>query len=64
MAYSTAEGRQQLLDGLADAIEELGYALTALGAAYEQLDVTTADKLEEELFGPAQRAYGRGKSVV
>jgi hypothetical protein len=61
MAYSTAEGRQELLDGLADATGEIGYALAALGAAYEQLDVTTADKLEEELFGPVQRAYGRAK---
>jgi hypothetical protein len=61
MAYSTAEGRQELLDSLAGAIDELGYALAALGAAYEQLDVATADKLEEELFGPLQRAYGRAK---
>lgn len=61
MAYSTAEGRQQLLDGLADAIDEIGFALAELGAAYEQLDVATADKLEEELFGPVQRAYGRAK---
>ena len=61
MAYSTAEGRQQLLEALADAIDELGFALAALGAAYEQLDVATADKLEEELFGPLQRGYGRAK---
>ncbi len=59
MAYSTAEGRQQLLDDLADAIDELGYALADLGAAYEQLDVMTADKLEERLFTPLQRGYGR-----
>lgn len=61
MAYSTAEGRQRLLDGLADAVDELGYALAELGAAYEQLDVATADRLEEELFGPLQRGYGRAK---
>jgi hypothetical protein len=61
MAYTTAEGRQELLDQLADAIDEIGYALAELGAAYELLDVTTADKLEEELFGPCQRAYGRAK---
>lgn len=61
MSYSTAEGRQQLLDSLAEAIDELGFALAALGAAYEQLDVATADKLEEELFGPLQRGYGRAK---
>lgn len=61
MAYSTDEGRQELLDSLAEAIDEIGFALASLGAAYEQLDDATADKLEEELFGPAQRAYGRAK---
>jgi hypothetical protein len=61
MAYTTAEGRQELLEALADAIDEIGFALAALGAAYEQLDVTTADKLEEELFAPVQRAYGRAQ---
>lgn len=61
MAYSTAEGRQELLDSLAEAIDEIGFALASLGAAYEQLDDATADKLEDELFAPAQRAYGRAK---
>jgi hypothetical protein len=61
MAYSTAEGRQQLLDDLAEAIDSLGYALADFGAAYEQLDTATADKLEEELFSPLQRGYGRAK---
>jgi hypothetical protein len=61
MAYSSAEGRQRLLDGLADATDEIGFALAYLGAAYEQLDEYSADTLEEELFGPVQRAYGRAK---
>jgi hypothetical protein len=61
MAYSTIEGRQELLDALAEAIDQIGLALASLSAAYEQLDVTTADTLEEELFGPVQRAYGRAK---
>lgn len=61
MAYTTAEGRQQLLDELAEAIDELGYALADLGAAYEQLDTVTADRLEEDLFSPLQRGYGRAK---
>ena len=61
MAYTTAEARQQLLDALAEAIDEIGLALASLSAAYEQLDATTADTLEEELFGPVQRAYGRAK---
>jgi hypothetical protein len=61
MAYTNVEGRQQLLDSLAEAIDQLGLALASLTAAYEQLDVTTADTLEEELFGPVQRAYGRAQ---
>jgi hypothetical protein len=61
MAYVTREARQQLLDDIAQAIERLGLALAALGSAYEQLDERTADRLEEELFGPVQLAYGRAR---
>lgn len=61
MAYTNLEGRRELLDSLAEAIDEIGYALASLGAAYEQLDEPTADRLEEELFGPVQLAYGRAK---
>ena len=64
MAYTTAEGRQVLLDGLARAADELGYALAALGAAYEALDDATGDALEDALFGPAQKAYGRTKRTA
>ena len=56
-----AEVRQGLLDGIGEAIDELGTALAALGAAYELLDERSADRLEEELFGPVQKAYGRAK---
>jgi hypothetical protein len=63
MAYTSAEGRQQLLDGLAAAAESIGLALASLGAAYEQLDERNADRLEDELFGPVQVAYGRAKSA-
>jgi hypothetical protein len=61
MAYTSAEGRQELLEALAEAIEQIGFALAGLGAAYEQLDERNADRLEAELFGPVQRAYGRAK---
>jgi hypothetical protein len=61
MAYTTAEARQELLDALAEAIEDIGLALGDLGAAYEQLDEQNADRLEAELFGPVQVAYGRAK---
>jgi len=61
MAQSTAEARQQLLDALATATDDLARALAALGAAYEQLDERQADRLEAELFQPLQRAYGRAR---
>jgi len=63
MAYTSAEARRDLLDAVAEAIEGIGLALAALGAAYEQLDERNADRLEDELFGPVQRAYGRAKST-
>jgi hypothetical protein len=61
VAYTTAEARQDLLDQLAEAIDRIGYALAALGAAFEQLDERNADRLESDLFRPVQVAYGRAK---
>ncbi len=61
MSYSAAEGRQDLLDAVGDAIEDLARALAALGAAYELLDEHKADELESALFAPVQRAYGRAR---
>jgi hypothetical protein len=61
MAYTTAEARQQLLDTLAGATDEIGFALASLGEAYERLDEHTADGLEQELFMPVQMAYGRAQ---
>jgi hypothetical protein len=61
VAYITAEARQQLLDDLAVAIDAIGAALAALGAAYELLDEQTADRVEEQLFRPVQAAYGRAQ---
>ena len=63
MPYTSAEARQELLDSLGAATEEIGFALAALGAAYEQLDEQNADRLEEVLFGPVQVAFGRAKST-
>jgi hypothetical protein len=58
MAYTTAEGREQVLGDLAVAIEQIAESLAALGEAYEQLDERAADVLEEQLFRPVQHAYG------
>ncbi len=61
MSYTNAEARQDLLDIVAEATDELAVALAALGEAYEQLDEQHADDLEEQLFRPVQVAYGRAK---
>jgi hypothetical protein len=61
VTYETTQARRELLDTVADAIGDIGRALAALGEAYELLDEGTADRLEEELFGPVQAAYGRAK---
>jgi hypothetical protein len=61
MAYATREARQHLLDTVAEAIAELQIAVAALGAAYEQLDEQSADRMEDALFRPVQTALGRAK---
>ena len=61
MTYVAGQARQDLLDTLGDAIDEIAAALADLGEAYEQLGTAPADRLEEELFGPVQAAYGRAK---
>lgn len=63
VAYSAAAGRRQILDELAAAAEELGAAVASLSEAYELLDERTAERVEEELFRPAQRAYGRARAT-
>ena len=61
MATRDLDARQEILDGLGEATDALAQALASLGAAYEQLDDQQADRLEEQLFRPVQRAYGRAK---
>jgi hypothetical protein len=61
MTYVAREAREQLLETVAEATDGIGVALAALGAAYEQLDENSADRLEQQLFRPVQVAYGRAK---
>jgi hypothetical protein len=61
VSYVAAEARQELLDTIGEAIDEISVALAALGEAYEQLGTVPAERLEEELFRPVQAAYGRAK---
>ena len=64
MAYVAAEARQELADAIGDVADGLARALALLGAAYEQLDDRTADRLEDELFRPVQAAYGQAQRTV
>jgi hypothetical protein len=59
MAYNAGDARRSLLDDVAGATDQLALALASLGEAYEELDESTADRLEEELFRPVRSAYGR-----
>jgi hypothetical protein len=59
MTYSAVEARRTLLDSTVEAADDIALALAYLGEAYELLDESTADRLEEDLFRPAQLAYGR-----
>jgi class 3 adenylate cyclase len=61
MAYTTSEARQELLDTVAQAANELGFAGACLAEAYERLDEYNGDTLEAECFRPVQMAYGRAK---
>lgn len=61
MSYTNVQARQQMLDALAVATEQLARAVAALSAAYEQLDEQQGDVLEAQLFRPVQRAYGRAQ---
>lgn len=61
MSYVTSEARQEMLDTVAKAIDEIAVALAALGDAFEELDERAADQLETQLFRPVQAAYGRAK---
>jgi hypothetical protein len=61
VAYIAGEARQEMLDTLGEVIDDLAAALAALGEAYEQLGTVPADRLEEQLFGPVQAAYGTAK---
>jgi hypothetical protein len=61
MTYTSDEGRRELLGATAEAADTIAVALAALGEAYELVDDDTAERLEDELFGPVQGAYGRMK---
>ncbi len=61
MAITRQEAVERILAGLGTAIERNALALACLGAAFETLTTAPAERLEDELYRPVQRAFGRGK---
>lgn len=61
MAITTLEARTRILDELAAAVDLIALAVACLAEAFELVSVTSADRLEAELYMPVQKAYGRGK---
>jgi hypothetical protein len=57
VTYAATPARQELLDEVALAIDELARSIAAVGEAYDALDERMADRLEEDLFRPLQGAY-------
>ena len=55
----TSGKAQELVDTVAQAANEPGFASACLAEAYEQLDEYNGDRLEAECFRPVQTAYGR-----
>jgi len=61
MAITALEARGQILDDLAEALDQLALAIGYLTEAHELLDDDSAERLEAELFRPVQKAFGRSK---
>jgi hypothetical protein len=61
VSYAAADARQQILDEIAAAGAQIALALACLGEAYEVLDEHSADRMEDQLFRPAQQALARAQ---
>ena len=61
MAITAVEARAKILDDLGAAIEQVALAVASLGEAFEQVPDGAAERLEDTLFRPVQRAYAVGK---
>jgi hypothetical protein len=61
VTYTNLEGREGLLEALAESAEQVGAALEFVGAAHERVDDQAAERLEEQLFGSLQRGYAAAR---
>jgi hypothetical protein len=61
VVVTTDEGRRRIVGDLTQAIGTLDLTLACLAEAFDLLATGTADRMETELFRPAQKALGRAK---
>ena len=61
MAITALEARTKILDDLGAAVDQTALAVASLGEAFELLPERAAERLEDTLFRPVQRAYAMGK---
>lgn len=61
MPRTALEDREQILDELGAAVDQLALAAGCLSEAFELLTVDAADRLEAELYRPVQKAFGRAQ---
>jgi hypothetical protein len=61
MAVTALEARTKILADLAVAVDRAALAVAAFGEAFEQLPDAAGERLQSELFRPAQRAFARGQ---
>jgi hypothetical protein len=64
MAFTTREAQERIVDELGWAVGQIALASEVFSDAYERLDATTADRLEDELYRPLQRGFGRAKRTL
>jgi hypothetical protein len=57
VTYAADEARRELLEEVAQSIDELARAIAGVGEAYDAVDERMADRIEAELFKPLQGAY-------
>lgn len=58
VTYDPAEARRALVDDLLGAAQDVAEAIAYASAAYDLLDDTSGDRLEEQVFAPLQKALG------
>jgi hypothetical protein len=64
MTYTADQAREALMADVGRALEQIAFALSCLGEAYELVDERAADQLEEELFRPVRTAYARARRAL